>query len=234
MSVNVSLNNITIISCQGKHAECITNPVSYESTFAWTRIIVTQFIPGIVMVVFVSLMIKSLRDTSKVTKRMKLSDSKLQSDRRQLSLFVAIVAFVVFCVEVSSGIFLSLNAWEMSTGQEIVSYQSLKTATTAFDLVLYVNYFAIFLLYCLMSNDFRRTLMSVWCVKRCQTIQLNCSRDKVPEVSKKSTLTLLPLQGRTSVGQSPVFHKSCFIYTIRPNRCVSAYMPKQVWVSRSG
>ena len=205
VSVNVKFNNLTIVTCQGKHVGWINNPVLYECTFAWTRIVFTQFIPGIVMVIFVSLMIKSLRDTSKVTKRMKLSDSKLQSDRRQLSLFVAIVAFVVFCVEVSSGIFLSLNAWEMSTGQEIVSYQSLKTATTAFDLVLYVSYFVIFLLYCLMSKDFRRILLSVWCVKRCQTIQLNCSSDQVPEVSKKSTtLTLLPLQDLESADRSLV------------------------------
>ena len=178
MSVNVILNNITIISCQGKHADWINNPVLSEGVFAWTRIVATQFIPGILMVIFVSLMIKSLRDTSKETKRMKLSDSKLQSDRRQLSLFVAIIAFVVFCVEVSSGIFLSLNAWEVSTGQVIVSYRSLKTATTAFDLILYVSYFTIFLLYCLMSKDFRMTLLSDWCVRRCRTIQLNCSSDQ--------------------------------------------------------
>ena len=205
VSVEVNVNNINLTSCQGYHKGWIHNPFLYESVFAWTRISVAQFVPGVLMVLFVTLMIKSLRDTTKATKRMKLNDSNLQSDRRQLSLFVAIVAIIVFCVEVSSGIFLSLSAWEMSTGQEIVSYQSLKTATTAFDLVLYVSYFAIFLLYCMMSKDIRRTMMSVWCVLRCQTIQLNCSNGQEP-VSKKSTsLTLLPLrEGTSSANQSPV------------------------------
>ena len=137
VSVEVNVNNINLTSCQGDHKGWIHNPFLYESVFAWTRISVAQFVPGVLMVLFVTLMIKSLRDTTKATKRMKLNDSNLQSDRRQLSLLVAIVAIIVFCVEVSSGIFLSFSSWEMSTGQEIVSYQSLKTATTAFDLVLY-------------------------------------------------------------------------------------------------
>ena len=204
LSVEVNVNNKTIISCQDYHNGWIHNPVKYESVFAWTRISVAQFIPGVLMVLFVTLMIKSLRDTTKKTKRMKLNDSNLKSDRRQLSLFVAIVAIIVFCVEVSSGIFLSLSAWEMSTGQEIVSYQSLKSATTAFDLVLYVSYFAIFLLYCFMSKDIRRTLVSVWCVRRC-TIQLNCSSDQETVTTKSTTLTHLPLQeGTSSANQSPV------------------------------
>ena len=204
VSVEVNVNNITIVSCQGFHNGWIHNPVLYESVFAWTRISVAQFIPGVLMVIFVTLMIKSLRDTTKATKRMKLNDSNLQSDRRQLSLFVAIVAIIVFCIEVSSGIFLSFNAWEMSTGQEIVSSQSLKTAAIAFDLVLYVSYFAIFLLYCMMSKDIRRTLVSIWCVRRCQTIQLNCSSDQEPMSKKSTTLTLLPLQeGTSSANQSP-------------------------------
>ena len=205
VSVEVNVNNITTVSCQCYHNGWIHNPVLYESVFAWTRISVAQFIPGVLMVLFVTLMIKSLRDTTKATKCMKLNDSNLQSDRRKLSLFVAIVAIIVFCVEVSSGIFLSFNAWEMSIGQVIVSYQSLKTATTPFDLVLYVSYFAIFLLYCMMSKDIRRTLVSVWCVRRCQAIHLNCSSGQEP-VSKKSTsLTLLPLrEGTSSANQSPV------------------------------
>ena len=113
------------------------------------------------MVIFVTLMVKSLRDTSKANKRMKLNDSNLQSDRRRLCLFVAFVAIILFFVEVSSGIFLSLNSWKMSTRQEIVSFQSLRAATTAFDLVLYVSYFAIFVLYCMMPKDIWRILVSV-------------------------------------------------------------------------
>ena len=205
VSVEVNVNNITIFSCQSYHKGWIHHPVLYESVFAWTRISVAQFIPGVLMVIFVTLMIKSLRDTTKATKRMKLNDSNLQSDRRQLSLFVAIVAIIVFCVEVSSGIFLSLNAWEMTMGQVIVSPQALNTAAIPFDLVLYVSYFIIFLLYCMMSKDIRRTMVSIWCVRRCQTIQLNCSSDQEPVSKKSTTLTLLPLQeGTSSANQSPI------------------------------
>ena len=193
VSVQIIVSNSTITSCQGHHKDWIHNPLLYESLFSWTRIFIAQFIPGILIVTFVTVMIKSLRDTSMATKRMNMTDSNLQSDRRQLSVFVAIIAIIVFCVEISSGIFLSLNAWEISTGQEIVSYQSLKAATIAFDLVLYVSYFAIFVLYCIMSKDIRRALLSGSCFQRCRTVQLNYSNDQEPVSKKSTTLTLLPM-----------------------------------------
>ena len=206
MSVQIIVSNSTITSCRGHHKNWIHNPLLYESLFSWTRIFIAQFIPGILIVTFVILMIKSLRDTSMATKRMNMTDSNLQSDRLQLSVFVAIVAIIVFCVEISSGIFMSLNAWELSTGQEIVSYQSLKAASIAFDLLLYVSYFAIFVLYCIMSKDIRRTLVSGWCFKRCRSIRLNCSNDQEPVSKKSTTLTLLPMHdGASSANQSPVF-----------------------------
>ena len=94
----------------------------------------------------------------------------------------------------------------MSTGQAIVSYFSLKAASPAIDLVLFVSYFSIFRLYCLMSEDFRRTLMSVWCcVQHCRTVQLNYIGDHVTVVLKKSTAsTLLSMEERASADCSPV------------------------------
>ena len=190
VQVSVPLRNETTSTCQGNYADWVKNPDMYESVFAWLRIALTQFIPCIFIVCFVFLMIKALRKTTQITIRMKLDDSKMYSDRRQLSLFVIIVAIIVFCVEMSSGIFLSFSAWGLSTGQIIFSYKSLKTASIALDLILYVSYFVIFLLYCLMSKEFRRAIMSLCCDRKCATKRKQILTDSA---SLKKTTASTPL-----------------------------------------
>ena len=158
VQISTSLRNVTIGTCQCRYASWVKDPVMYESLFAWLRIALTQFSPCIFIVCFVYLLIRALSNTKHITKGMQIVDSKMSSNRRHLSLFVILVAFIVFCIEMPLGIFLSFNAWELSTGHEVFSYQSLKTASIALDLILYVSYFVIFLLYCLMSRDFRQTI----------------------------------------------------------------------------
>ena len=186
VQVTSDLGNITTKTCEAKPAKWVTDPILYESLFAWIRIGVTQFIPCILIVCFVFLMIKSLKHSTQMTKRMKLADSK-SSYRNHLSVFVVIVAVIVFCIEVSAGIFLAFNAWEISTGQEVFSYETLKTASIAFDLLLYISYFVIFLIYCLMSKDFRKTMMSVCSAINCRKLKYRCLARKGSVCMKSKT-----------------------------------------------
>ena len=156
--------NTTINTCKAVYVTWVKDPTSYESAFAWTIICLAQFTPSILIVIFVTCMIISMRKVTMRSLSMQSGDSKMYTERRQLSLFVAAVAFIVFTVEMASGLFLSFNAWEITTGNKIFSYESLRSAAIAFDLILYVSYFIIFLIYCLMSEEIRNNILSL-CLK---------------------------------------------------------------------
>ena len=51
------------------------------------------------------------RKITMASMHMQIGDSKIYSERRQLSLFIAAIACIAFTVEMASGIFLSFNAW---------------------------------------------------------------------------------------------------------------------------
>ena len=165
------LDSLNITTCDKTYAEWVHDSILYESLFSWTRIAIMQIIPCFIIVSFVWLMINSLRKTARETKRLKLQAAKLASNRHHLSIFVAVVAVIVVSVETSAGIFLSFNAWQITTGQKIFSYNSLKTASIAFDLILYVSYFAIFLIYCLMSKEFRQNMRSACSMTYCRKLK---------------------------------------------------------------
>ena len=187
--VSASPENETINTCRSNYADWVKDPVIYESLFAWLRIALTQFIPCILIVCFVYLMIRELRKTTQKT--MQMDDSKLSSDRRQLSVFVILVAIIVFCVEVSTGVFLCFSALGLSTGHEVFSYKSLKTASMALDLILYVSYFVIFLLYCLMSKEVRRAIMPMCCIRKRAGANKSSASDSIS--SKKTTTSTPPI-----------------------------------------
>ena len=161
ISVIHQKQNTTIHTCKDVYAKWVKDPTLYESVFAWTRIGLAQFIPSILMVIFVTSMIILMRKMTMRSMHMQTGDSKMYSERRQLSFFVAAIACIVFTVEMASGIFLSFNAWEITSGQKIFSYDSLRSASIAFDLILYVSYFTIFLIYCLMSEEIRNKILSL-------------------------------------------------------------------------
>ena len=163
-----SFENDSIATCDDNYASWIEDPILYESCFAWIRIAVAQFIPCVLLVSFVCLMVRKLQRTTLITAQMQITHSKVSSERRQLSMFVSVVAFIVFIIETSSGVFLSINAWSLSTGEEVISYESQKTASILFDLILYVSYFAVFLIYCLMSKDIRKSIVYVRFLKNCR------------------------------------------------------------------
>ena len=138
-------SDLLILTCISKYKSWIRNPVLYESVFAWMRIIVTQLLPCILIVIFVVLMVKVLWNVSVFSANTSLT--KRQTDRRQLTHFIVCVSGIVFGVELSNAIFLSFNAFKISTGISIFTYDVLKTASIGFDIVLYLSYFVIFLIY---------------------------------------------------------------------------------------
>ena len=158
VSVNVRLNDVTIASCYAVYANWVTNPHLYESVFAWSRILLMQFLPSVMIVSFVVLMIHSLRQAEIKTNNRNMAENTRNVERRKLTFFVAVIALIVVSVETSSGLFLCFNAWELTTGQTLITYDALKTASVAFDLILYISYFMMFVLYCLMSKDLRRRI----------------------------------------------------------------------------
>ena len=197
--IQMSSGNVTIETCHNEYARWIEDPRLYESLFAWTRIILAQFFPAVVLICFVYLVVRKLKQTMQATTRMQIDHPKLSSERRQLSMFVSIVALIVFSIEMASGVFLSFNAWSISTGDEVISYDSLKTASISLDLILYSSYFIVFLIYCLMSEDIRRTVISVCFPKNCRKVchhnntgRCSCGKKRLDSTelspsSKKST-----------------------------------------------
>ena len=191
------MDSPNITTCDKTYAEWVHDSILYESLFSWTRIAIMQIIPCFIIVSFVWLMINSLRKTACETKRLKLQAAKLASNRHHLSIFVAIVAVIVVSVEISAGIFLSFNAWQITTGQKIFSYNSLKTASIAFDLILYVSYFAIFLIYCLMSKEFRQNMRSACSMTYCRKLKRRGAAAKHSTDTKSDDTAKLTPQATT-------------------------------------
>ena len=193
---HASIPGQTIETCRAKYRPWVRDKILYESVFAWTRIVTMQIVPCILMMTFGLLLLKSLRKQNLATENNQLTVTKQQAARRRLSRFVIIVSSIVFCVELSNAIFLSFNAWEISTGTTVLSYESLKSASLGFDLVLYLSYFLIFILYCAMSGKFRETLTSLvplkCCVREKSEINYNTISGKLIGVPREKT-------GRTSV-----------------------------------
>ena len=183
--------NVTIETCVGKYAKWIADPILYESCFAWIRIILAQFIPCVLLVFLVYQMVRKLKHSTQNSLRMQIVYSKLSSDRRQLSIFVSIVALIVFSIEMASGVFLSFNAWNISTGDIVISYNTLKDVSISFDLILYLSYFAVFLIYCLMSKEIRRTATSVCCLAKCR--KRNCTDNSGNNPDDKKELESIEL-----------------------------------------
>ena len=171
MVQDISSAYTAIETCQSKYAEWVQDPVLYETIFVWVRIAIAQLIPSIVIVMFVFLMVKSLMKSDFILKETRVDSSRYQRQRRQLSVIVSVIALIVVVVEVSSGVFLSLYAWETTTGTAILSKQSFQLVAITFDIVLYVSYFAIFIIYCLMAKQMRKMLVS-FCI-RCHEARHN-------------------------------------------------------------
>ena len=143
-------------TCDLVYAPWIENPAKYESIFLWLLIALMQFLPCIIIATFVSLIVKTL-----IKKKTNLVTSETaRSQRAQITIIVIVIAIIAVSVELSSGIFLSLCVWGTTTGEFLFSYDTMKSIAVAFDLVLYVSYFVIFLIYCLMSQEVRRVIVA--------------------------------------------------------------------------
>ena len=153
---------ILVETCQSCYKSWVWDAKLYESLFLWLRIVVTKLIPCIIIAIFVILLLKALTNISLTTKHLCMTATKRQLKRRQLSIFVIVTATIIFCVEISNAIFLSIDAWESSTSDVIFSYETLQNASLGFDFILYLSYFVIFLIYCIMFQNVRQTATSCW------------------------------------------------------------------------
>ena len=143
-------------SCDLRYASWVEDPVTYESLMLWLTIVLMQLLPSIIVVIFVCLIVNEL-----VTKNTCLTSKTAKNQRVKISINVIFVALIVVGVEFSSAIFLSLCAWSLSTGNFVFSYETMKSTGVVFDIVLYVSYFVIFLLYILVSHETRNNIIFV-------------------------------------------------------------------------
>ena len=153
---------ILVETCQSRYRSWVWDAKLYESVFLWLRIVVIKLIPCIIISIFVILLLNALKNISLTTKHLCMTATKRQVKRRQLSIFVIVTATIVFCVEISNAIFLSIDAWESSTSIVIFSYETLQNASLGCDFVLYLSYLVIFLIYCIMFQNIRQTTTSCW------------------------------------------------------------------------
>ena len=159
---NDILDKESFETCDLLYASWIEDPSVYESTFLWLLIALMQFLPCILIVIFVILIVKVL-----IKKKANIITSKTaRSQRAQITSVIIVIALIAVSVEFSSGIFLSLCVWGASTGNVLFSFETMKSVAVVFDIVLYVSYFVIFLIYCLMSHEVRKVIVS-FCTAAC-------------------------------------------------------------------
>ena len=149
-------------TCDLLYASWIKDPANYESIFIWLVIALMQLLPCMIITIFVALIEKVL-----IKKKTGLVVAKTaKSQRAQITVIIVVIAMIAVSVELSSGIFLSLCVWGTSTGNFLFSFETMKSVAVVFDLVLYVSYFVIFLIYCLMSQEVRKAIIA-FCTAVC-------------------------------------------------------------------
>ena len=167
-----SLSDKPIETCRSSHAEWVKDTKFYELFFMWGRIAIANVLPSILMVAFVTctLMVRGLFKTDRFLLQTYKDNVKTRTDRRRLSVIVIIIALIVVSVELSTGVLMSLYALKFSTKLFIFSVETFQSIAFVFDIVLYVSYFVIFLIYCLMSKGIRKkvTFIFVCCWSRGQ------------------------------------------------------------------
>ena len=157
-----SLSDKPIETCRSSHAEWVKDTKFYELFFMWGRIAVANVLPSFLMVAFVTLMVRGLLKTDRFLLQANKDNVKTRTDRRRLSAIVIIIALIVVGVELSTGVLMSLYALKFSTKLFIFSVETFQSIAFVYDIVLYVSYFVIFLIYCLMSKGIREKVTSIF------------------------------------------------------------------------
>ena len=148
-------------TCRSTHAQWVQDTKFYEELFMWGRITVANLIPSILIITFVTLMVRVLLKTDSFL--LQANDSmNTRTGKRQLSIIVIVIALIVVGVELSTGILMSLYALKISTELFIISFETFQLAAFAFDIILYVSYFVIFLIYCLMCKGIRESVAAMF------------------------------------------------------------------------
>ena len=151
-----------IETCRSAHADWVGDRESYEQLFMWGRIVVANLLPSILIVTFVTMMVREILKTDTILLQANKDNVKTRTDRRRLSVIVVIIALIVVGVELSTGMLMSLYALKISTKLFIISVETFQAVAFVFDIILYVSYFVIFLIYCLMSKGIREKVVSIF------------------------------------------------------------------------
>ena len=122
-----------IETCRSTHADWIQDTKFYEDLFMWGRIAVANLIPSILILTFITLMVRVLLKSDSFLLQANKDGMKTTTGRRQLSIIVIVIALIAVGVELSIGILMSLYELKISTGLFIVSFETSQLAAFAFD-----------------------------------------------------------------------------------------------------
>ena len=145
----------------------------YEFVYYWFVILCVKFIPCTCLIVLDTLMLRSLRNSEVFRQSVSVfAHDKTQGHRigrresRRMTIILVVVIIIVVIVELPVGITLVLWTLEMIHSTSTVTEDTLSQMSKIANVVIYISYPIIFVLYCCMCVRFRRALFRRCC---CQT-----------------------------------------------------------------
>ncbi|XP_045163792.2 sex peptide receptor-like [Mercenaria mercenaria] len=164
-----------IETCRAVYTPIFENFKYYEFCYYWFVILFVKFIPCTCMIIFDTLMLKSLRHAEHIrhitsTKnqyRVQSSQSRVKYyESRRMTIIVIIAIIIVIIVELPIGIILIF--WTLSEihDQEFITERDLNMLSRLANIIVSVSYPIILLLYCCISARFRAAFARLCCCVR--------------------------------------------------------------------
>lgn len=179
--------NTTVLTCQYKHRYWV-NVNTYYSTYMWLRIILIQFIPCILLIVFNAKILFGLKSVINRKIQLQTNSENNQASIREntrVTIMIIFMAAMTLLVEFPAGIIQCLYAYPMMTGKDIIQEETLNSVQIVANLVILFSYPLNFLLYCSMSSEFKFTLKSMcWDKDEYTNNAAMCERTRMLNCSK--------------------------------------------------
>ena len=178
-----------IMTCDIEYKDWIKNVQAYESIYLWTRFILVKFIPCTLMTIFSISMAKVLKRN--VNGKFGAKKGLQKTSSTKLSLYIVVVSLVIVVAEIPIGVLSCIYAVSISTGVTFIPFDTLKLIAIIADIVLYVSYCFIYLIYCFMAKKVRAYILN--CVSRLikKSENPNCSHgDSSKSLPSKSKVNV--------------------------------------------
>ena len=194
--------------------------LEYQIAYYWVRAVFVNILPCIVMVTFSSIMLVKIRRAEKSRRtflRRRSTFGSGENEPRESLLTTWLVIFImnsVIIVEMPIAVYFILYTTSVTTGQVIIPLDLVLPVEIILNLVVQASYPLLFVMYCFMSDNFRKTLKNIlsipcaWCWNnKCDGLTCCASRDTTDSLSVTTS------HSRRSTGVMTVSESGINIFT---------------------